>query len=58
MEEFKQKGIPVEIIVVDVLGVEWFRIRVAGFKNKSEAREYAAKIKKSLNLGSVWVSAK
>jgi len=57
-EEFKQKGVPVEIFPVDVQGVEWFRIRVVGFKDKEAAALYAAKIKKSLNLGSVWVAKK
>jgi len=56
--EYKQKGIPAEVTSIDVQGVEWFRVRVIGFKNKAEAAVYAIKMKKSLNLNSVWVSKK
>jgi cob(I)alamin adenosyltransferase len=56
--EFKKKGIPAEVLAVDIGGVEWYRIRVVGFKDKMAAGSYAVKIKKSLNLSSVWVSAK
>jgi len=58
VQEYKQKGIPAEVVSVDVRGVEWFRVRVAGFKDKAEAAAYAIKMKKSLNLNSVWVSKK
>lgn len=56
VEEFKQQGVPVEVYPVDVKGVKWFRIRVAGFKDKAAAEAYAIKVKGVLNLGSVWVS--
>ncbi len=56
--EFKKKGIPVEVFAIDIAGVDWYRIRVVGFKDKIAAGSYAVKIKKSLNLSSVWVSAK
>jgi TolA-binding protein len=58
VQEYKQKGIPAEVVSVDVRGVEWFRVRVPGFKGKAEAAAYAIKMKKSLNLNSVWVSKK
>lgn len=58
VQEYKQKGIPAEVVPVDVQGVRWFRVRVAGFKDKTEAAAYAIKMKKSLNLNSVWVSKK
>jgi len=58
VQEYKQKGIPVEVVSVDVQGVEWFRVRVAGFKDKAEAAAYTIKMKKSLNLNSIWVSKK
>ncbi|MBE0471179.1 MAG: SPOR domain-containing protein [Methyloprofundus sp.] len=58
VQEYKQKGIPAEVVSVDVQGVEWFRVRVVGFKDKAEAEVYALKMKKSLNLNSVWVSEK
>ncbi|MDT8426291.1 MAG: SPOR domain-containing protein [Methyloprofundus sp.] len=58
VQEYKQKGIPAEVVSVDVQGVEWFRVRVVGFKDKAEAAVYALKMKKSLNLNSVWVSEK
>lgn len=56
--EFKKKGIPAEVLAIDIGGVEWYRIRVVGFKDKIAAGSYAVKIKKSLNLSSVWVSVK
>ena len=54
--EFKQKGIPVEVVPVEANNVGTrYRLKVAGFKNKSEANAYAEKIKKSHNLGESWV---
>jgi hypothetical protein len=54
--EFKQKGIPVEVVPVDPnsQGTR-YRLKVAGFKNKAEADSYAEKIKKSHNLSETWV---
>jgi len=56
--EFKKKGIPAEIIPITVKGTQWFRVRVVGFASKTAAKSYALKMKKSLNLNSVWVSRK
>lgn len=56
MEELREKGIPVEMIIVNVGGVRWFRIRVTDFKTKAEAEHYAAKIKETLNSDHAWVS--
>jgi hypothetical protein len=54
--EFKQKGIPVEVVPVDASKVgTHYRLKVAGFKNKAEAAAYADKIKKSHNLGETWI---
>ncbi|MDD2801572.1 MAG: SPOR domain-containing protein [Methylococcales bacterium] len=53
--EFAQKGVPVEVIPVEVNGVTWYRLKVGGFANKAEADAYAARVKKALNLSSVWV---
>lgn len=54
--EFKQKGIPVEVVPVDANNIGTrYRLKVAGFKNKAEASAYADKIKKSHNLGETWV---
>lgn len=53
--EFAQKGVPVEVIPVEVNGVMWYRLKVGGFANKAEADAYAARVKKALNLSSVWV---
>lgn len=53
--EFEQKGIPVEVVDVKVNNVIWYRLRVGGFKNRSEAASYATKVKKALKLTSVWV---
>jgi hypothetical protein len=52
---FIQKGIPVEVIAVDMNNTKWYRLQVRGFKNKENADSYAAKIKKSLNLETVFV---
>ena len=54
--EFDKKGIPAEVLNVVVKGENWFRLRVRGFKSKNEATAYAVKVKKTLNLSSVWVT--
>jgi hypothetical protein len=54
--EFDKKGIPVIVMKVVIKGDTWYRLRVKGFKSKNEAAAYAAKVKKSLNLTSVWVT--
>ncbi len=56
--EFKKKGIPAEIVPITVKGTQWYRVRVVGFVSKAAANSYAFKMKKSLNLNSVWVSGK
>lgn len=53
--EFAQKGVPVEILPVKINNVTWYRLRVGGFNNKEEASLYAGRVKKALNLSSVWV---
>lgn len=55
-EEFKKKGIPARVDLVKVNGETWFRLRVKGFKSKYEAAAYAVKVKKIINLSSVWVT--
>ena len=55
-EEFKKKGIPAKVEQVKIKGKQWFRLRVKGFKSKYEAAAYAVKVKKTLNLSSVWVT--
>ncbi len=54
--EFDKKGIPAEVIQVEVNGQTWFRLTVKGFKSKSEAAAYAVKVKKILNLSSTWIT--
>ncbi len=54
-EKFIQKGIPVKVIAVNMNNAKWYRLKVGGFKNEEEATSYAAKIKKSLNLNTVFV---
>jgi len=58
VDEFKKKGVPAEAVPIDIKGSEWYRVRVSGFKVKADAAAYALKMKKLLNLNSVWVSAK
>jgi cell division protein FtsN len=55
-EEFEKKGIPAKVEQVKIKGKQWFRLRVKGFKSKYEAAAYAVKVKKILNLSSVWVT--
>ncbi len=55
-EEFEKKGIPAKVEQVKIKGKQWFRLRVKGFKSKYEAAAYAVKVKKTLNLSSVWVT--
>ena len=54
-KNFIQKGIPVKVIAVDMNNTKWYRLKVVGFKNEKEATAYAAKIKKLLNLNTVFV---
>jgi len=55
-EEFEKKGILAKVGLVKVNGETWFRLSVKGFKTKYEAAAYAVKVKKTLNLTSVWVA--
>ena len=54
--EFKQKGIPVEVVPVDAnnSGTK-FRLKVGGFKSKAEASAYANKIKNANGGNEPWV---
>jgi len=54
--EFEKKGIPVKITTAKIDGVKWYRLTTKGFKRKSSAQTYANKVKKTLNLTSVWVT--
>lgn len=54
--EYQKQGIPVDISGASVKGEKWYRLRVSGFKSQYEAAAYAAKVKKTLNLTSVWVT--
>lgn len=54
--EFEKQGIPAEVMRVVVKGEPWYRLRVKGFATKYKAAAYAAKVKKTLNLSSVWVT--
>ncbi len=54
--EFEKKGVPTDVTQVKVNGQNWFRLSVKGFKSKYEAAAYAVKVKKTLNLSSVWVT--
>jgi len=54
--ELRQQGIPVEVAPVDVndSGTR-YRLKVTGFKTKSEANAYASKVKKSSGFNDTWV---
>lgn len=53
--EFAKKGISAEVVAVQVKGDPWYRLTVKGFKSKAKAMSYAAWVKKTLNLDSVWL---
>ncbi len=54
-QEFERQGVPVEVYKLKSQGKDWYRLRVKGFASKYEAAAYASKVKKLLNLTSVWV---
>lgn len=55
--EFKEKGIPVEVVPVDPNNhATKFRLKVGGFKTKAEADSYAAKVKKTHGIDT-WTAA-
>lgn len=55
-DEFAAKGVPAKVSKSDSKGETWYRLSVDGFKSQYEAAAYAAKVKKTLNLDSVWVA--
>lgn len=55
-EEFAAKGVPAKVGKTESKGENWYRLSVDGFKSQYEAAGYAAKVKKTLNLDSVWVT--
>lgn len=55
-EEFAAKGVPAKVSKTESKGENWYRLSVDGFKSQYEAAGYAAKVKKTLNLDSVWVT--
>ncbi|WP_432745539.1 SPOR domain-containing protein [Methylobacter sp. G7] len=54
--EFARLGVFSEVVPVREKNVTMYRLRVGGFKSKADALSNTAKLKKSLNLDSVWVS--
>jgi cell division septation protein DedD len=54
--EFAQQGIYAEVIPVHEKNTTMYRLRVGGFRSKKEAYSNTDRIKKLLNLDSVWVS--
>ncbi|WP_054763681.1 SPOR domain-containing protein [Methylomonas koyamae] len=55
-QEFAGKGVPAKVSKTETKGENWYRLSVDGFKSQYEAAAYAAKVKKTLNLDSVWVT--
>jgi hypothetical protein len=55
-EEFASKGVAAKVSKSESKGEVWYRLSVDGFKSQYEAAGYAARVKKSLNLDSVWVA--
>jgi cell division protein FtsN len=54
--EFARQGVFAEVIPVHETNATMYRLRVGGFKSKQEAYANTDRIKKALNLDSVWVS--
>jgi len=54
--EFARLGVFAEVIPVYEKNTTMYRLRVGGFKSKAEALSNTDRIKKTLNLDSVWVS--
>jgi len=54
--EYAQQGVFAEVIPLHEKNTTMYRLRVAGFKTKAEADSNTARIKKALNLDSVWVN--
>ncbi|WP_340122148.1 SPOR domain-containing protein [Methylobacter svalbardensis] len=54
--EFARLGVIAEVVPVREKNVTMYRLRAGGFKSKAEAVSNTAKLKKALNLDSVWVS--
>ncbi len=55
-EEYAAKGVPAKVNRAETKGETWYRLSVDGFKSQYEAANYAARVKKNLNLDSVWVT--
>jgi DNA repair exonuclease SbcCD ATPase subunit len=55
-EEFAAKGVPAKVMKTETKGESWYRLSVDGFSSQYEAAAYAARVKKTLNLDSVWVN--
>ena len=53
--EFSRQGVPAKVIPVQVKGETWYRLSVSGFKSRDEASAYAARVKRTHNLDSVWI---
>ncbi len=53
--EFSKQGVPAKVIPVQVKGQTWYRLSVSGFKSRNEASAYAARVKRTHNLDSVWI---
>lgn len=51
-----KKGVRTEIVEVEVDQSKWYRLRVGGFTRQEQAAAYAEKIKKPLQLDSIWVA--
>lgn len=55
-EEFAGKGVQAKVSRVESKGEIWYRLSVDGFKSQYDAAAYAARVKKTLNLDSVWLA--
>ncbi|OAI21267.1 hypothetical protein A1359_19480 [Methylomonas lenta] len=55
-DEFAAKGVSAKVSKTESKGETWYRLSVDGFSSQYEAAAYAARVKKTLNLDSVWLN--
>ena len=55
MAAFRKKGVAAEMVAASVQGKTIYRVRLAGFDNREDARAIAPTVKRQLGLKDIWV---
>jgi cell division protein FtsN len=55
-EEYANKGIDAKVSKTEAKGENWYRLSVDGFRTQTDANNYAAKVRKNLNLDTVSIT--